>query len=178
MTSIRRVTVFGGSGFIGRYIVPRLARNGAIVAVVSRNAGDARFLQPMGDVGQIALINAHLGEERKLAAAISGADTVVNLVGILAESRRYRFDAVQHQGAGLIARLAAEAGVKRMLHVSAIGADPASDARYARSKGEGETAVRAAFPKATIFRPSIVFGPEDQFFNRFGEMVKQSGTIA
>jgi NADH dehydrogenase len=173
MTSIRRVTVFGGSGFIGRYIVQRLARRGAQIAVVARNASDALYLQTMGDVGQVALINAHLGDERKIAAAIEGADTVVNLVGILAQSRRHSFDAVQHEGAGLIARLAKAAGVARLLHVSAIGADPQSAALYARTKGQGEAAVRAAFPAATILRPSIVFGPEDEFFNRFAEMASR-----
>jgi uncharacterized protein YbjT (DUF2867 family) len=170
MSTIRRVTIFGGTGFIGRYIVQRLARNGAAVTVVARNACDATYLQPMGDVGQIALVNAHLGDERKLAAAIERADTIVNLVGILAESRRQRFDDVQHRGAGLIAQLAARAGVARFLHVSAIGADPASASSYARSKAAGEAAVRQAFPQATILRPSIVFGPEDQFFNRFAQM--------
>ncbi|HVJ50998.1 MAG TPA: complex I NDUFA9 subunit family protein [Aliidongia sp.] len=177
MTSIRRVTVFGGSGFIGRYIVQRLARQGAAIAVVSRRAGDALFLQPMGDVGQIALVNAHLGEERKIRAAIEGADTVVSLVGILAEKGRQRFEAVQHQGAAQIARLAAEAGVSRLLHVSAIGANPNSDSGYARTKAEAETAIRAAFPKATILRPSIVFGPEDQFFNRFAELARNAPHI-
>jgi uncharacterized protein YbjT (DUF2867 family) len=173
MTSIRRVTVFGGSGFIGRDIVQRLARRGAQIAVVARNASDALYLQTMGDVGQVALINAHLGDERKIAAAIEGADKVVNLIGILAQSRRHSFEGVQHQGAGLIARLATAAGAARLLHVSAIGADPDSPALYARTKGQGEAAVRAGFPSATILRPSIVFGPEDEFFNRFAEMASR-----
>ncbi len=148
MSGIKRATVFGGSGFIGRYVVRRLARLGAVVAVVSRHATRAAYLQPMGDVGQIALINASLGQDEVLRRALDGADTVVNLVGILAEGGGQRFDAVHGDGAGLVARLAAEAGAERLLHVSAIGADRASPSRYARSKAAGEAAVRAHFPTA------------------------------
>jgi uncharacterized protein YbjT (DUF2867 family) len=168
----RRVTVIGGSGFIGRYIVKRLARRGAVVSVVSRHAASAGYLRPMGDVGQIALINAGLGDERVLAAAIAGADAVISGAGILYQRGAQRFDLVHHQGPALLARLAREAGCRRFIHLSAIGADPAAAAAYARSKAAGEAAVRDAFPGATILRPSVVFGPEDQFFNRFAALAR------
>ncbi|HLY55770.1 MAG TPA: complex I NDUFA9 subunit family protein [Stellaceae bacterium] len=172
MSSVRRAVVFGGSGFIGRYVVKRLAAGGAVVAVVARHASRASFLQPMGDVGQIALIDASIGDEKVVARVLDGADTAVNLVGILAEGGGRSFDGVHHEGAERIARLAAAAGVDRLVHVSAIGADPDSPSSYARSKAAGEAAVRAHFPAATILRPSIVFGPEDQFFNRFARMAQ------
>jgi len=162
-----RATVLGGSGFIGRYIVQRLAAKGTVVAVVSRHASDAGFLRPLGDVGQIALIDAGLGDEARLVAAVAGADAVICSVGILYERGRQTFDAVHVQGPALLARLAQAAGVKRFVHISALGADVDSPSAYARSKAEGEAAVRAGFPGATILRPSIVFGPEDGFFNRF-----------
>jgi NADH dehydrogenase len=131
----------------------------------------------MGDVGQIGLLNADLGDERAVTAAIEGADTVVNLVGILAETGDQRFEALHHQAAARIARLAAGLGVKRLLHMSAIGADPHSRSRYARTKGLGEAEIRGAFPLATVLRPSIVFGPEDQFFNRFAAMAQCSPVL-
>lgn len=168
----RRVTVVGGSGFIGRYVVQRLAQRGVIVAVVGRHAGAAGFLKPMGDVGQIALIEAGITDEPRLAAAVAGADAVVCAAGILYERGRQRFDTVHHVGPGLLARLAKAAGVKRFVHISAIGAEAAAPAAYARSKAAGEAAVRAAFPEAVILRPSIVFGPEDDFFNRFAALAR------
>jgi|HubBroStandDraft_1064217.scaffolds.fasta_scaffold01721_9 uncharacterized protein YbjT (DUF2867 family) len=168
MTTTRRVTVFGGSGFIGRHVVRRLAQRGDIVTVVARHA--APFLQPMGDVGQITQLAGNLADAGLRQKAIAGADAVVNLIGILAEAGRQRFDAIQYEGAARIAADAAAAGAARLVHLSAIGADPASPSRYAASKGRGEQAVRADFPAATILRPSIVFGPEDQFFNRFARM--------
>jgi len=165
-----RATVLGGSGFIGRYIVQRLAAKGAVVAVVSRHARDAGFLRPLGDVGQIALIDASLADEARLAASLAGADAVVCSVGILYESRRRSFDAAHVQGPARLARLAQAAGVRRFVHISALGADIQSSSAYARSKAEGEAAVRAGFPGATILRPSVVFGPEDSFFNRFAAL--------
>jgi uncharacterized protein YbjT (DUF2867 family) len=168
----RRVTVLGGSGFIGRYIVKRLAQYGAVVTVVSRHAGDAGFLRPMGDVGQIALIEAGISDAARLAALLAGSDAVICAAGILYEGRRQRFDIVHHQGPALLARLAKAAGAKRFVHLSALGADPGAPAVYARSKAAGEAAVRAAFPEATILRPSIVFGPEDDFFNRFAALAR------
>lgn len=167
----RRVaTVFGGSGFIGRYVVKRLAQRGFVVRVAVRDPEAALFLKPMGAVGQVVPLYASLAAEATVARAVEGAELVVNLVGILAESKPGGFDAAHNEGPARVARLSAAAGVRRLVHVSAIGADPDSPSAYASSKGRGEAAVLAAFPAATILRPSIVFGPEDAFFNRFGAM--------
>lgn len=166
--TVRKVaTVFGGSGFIGRYLVQRLANHDFVVRVAVRDPAGARFLQTQGRVGQIVPLAASVTEEAAAARAIAGANLVVNLVGILHERRPGDFQRIQAEGAGRVARLAAAAGAERLVHVSAIGADAASPSAYGRSKGEGEQAVRAAFPGAVILRPSIVFGPEDAFFNRF-----------
>jgi NADH dehydrogenase len=164
------VTVFGGSGFIGRYVVRRLAHAGWQVRVAVRRPDGALFCKTAGHVGQVTPIAANIRDEASVAAAVTGATAVVNLVGILFQAGPQRFDAVHAEGAGRIARAAATAGVKALAHVSAIGADPQSPARYARSKAAGEAAVKQAFPAATIIRPSIVFGPEDDFFNRFARM--------
>ena len=166
------VTVVGGAGFIGRYVVEALARAGCRVRVVSRHADSALFLKPLGDLGQIQIVSGDIRSDAAMAAAFDGASAGVNLVGILAESGTQRFDALQAQGAGRVARCAAAAGVRAFVQVSAIGADAASRIAYARSKGEGEQAVLAAFPAATILRPSLVAGPEDQFFNRFAGMAR------
>ena len=174
MAPIRRATVFGGTGFIGRYVVKRLAERGVVLTVAGRLASRGNYLQPMGDVGQIALLNGDIRDEAFATSVIAGADLVVNLVGILAEGGTQRFDALQHQGAGRLARLAAAAGVHHFVQFSAIGADPNTTTGYARSKAQGEAAVRAAFPDAIVLRPSIVFGPEDQFFNRFAQMTRLS----
>lgn len=165
--AIRNVTVFGGSGFLGRYVVKRLAARGMRVRVAVRDPERAAFVKPMGDVGQVAPVQANIRDQASVARAVDGADAVINCVGILYERGRQRFAAVHADGAGRIAAAAAAAGVGRLLHVSAIGADVDATARYARSKGEGEQAVRDAFAGATIVRPSIMFGPEDDFFNRF-----------
>jgi len=164
------VTVFGGSGFIGRYVVRRLAHDGWEVRVAVRRPDQALFLKTAGHIGQVTPIAANIRDAASVRAAVAGADRVVNLVGILFQSGPQRFDAVQAEGAGRVAEAAAAANVAGLVHVSAIGADPNSAAAYARSKAAGEAAVRKAFPAATIFRPSIVFGPEDQFFNRFAAM--------
>jgi uncharacterized protein YbjT (DUF2867 family) len=171
MTS-RRITVLGASGFIGRYIVRDLARAGAVIAACCRHASGAGFLRPMGDVGQIGTFSADFTDERALAAVIAGADTVINAVGILYERGKQRFDVAHRQGPAQVAALAKAAGVKRLVHFSALGADGNSSSSYGRSKAEGEAAVRAAFPGATILRPSLVFGPEDMFFNRFAAMAR------
>ncbi len=163
-------TVIGGAGFIGRYVVKRLAAAGYVVRVAGRDPERAAQLRPMGDVGQIVPLFANITQDTGTTRALEGAALAVNLVGILAERRRGDFTRVQAEGAGRVARLAAAAGVGRMVHVSAIGADSRSDSRYARAKGEGETLVRQAFPSAVILRPSLVFGPEDQFFNRFASL--------
>lgn len=161
------VTVFGGSGFIGRHLIQRLAKTGAIIRVASRHPSQANFLKTAGVVGQVVPLAADITDDRSVAAAVAGADTVINLIGILYESGRWTFQAVHAEAPGRIARSAREHGVRRLVHLSAIGADTAAPAAYARSKGAGEGAVRDAFPAATILRPSIVFGPEDNFFNLF-----------
>lgn len=164
----RRVaTVFGGAGFIGRYVVQRLARQGFIVRVAGRDTEKAARLRTLGDVGQVVPVSASLTHEASVARAVAGAEAVVNLVGILFERKPGDFTRIHAEGAGRVARLAAAAGARRLVHISAIGADAGSESGYARTKAEGEAAVRAAFPAATILRPSVVFGPEDQFLNRF-----------
>ncbi|MCW5729791.1 MAG: complex I NDUFA9 subunit family protein [Alphaproteobacteria bacterium] len=168
------VTVFGGSGFVGRYAVKQLAEAGWRVRVAVRRPDEGLFLKPMGDVGQITLTQANLRVEPSVAAAVAGADAVVNLVGILYESGAQRFAAVQARGAELVARAARAAGARRLVHVSAIGADEHSASLYARSKAMGEAAVRREFPDATILRPSVIFGAEDGFLNRFGAMARIS----
>jgi len=168
------VTVFGGTGFVGRHLVQRLASAGARVRVAVRHPKDAASLQPMGDVGQIAAVQASVTHEGSVRAAIEGADLVVNLVGILYESGRMTFDAVHRQGAETVARVARETGVERFVHMSALGADPESHSSYATSKAAGEAAVRAAFPEAPIIRPSVVFGPGDGFFNLFAWLASLS----
>ena len=172
-STVRKVaTVFGGSGFLGRYVVQRLAHEGYVVRVAVTDPAGARFLQTQGRVGQIVPLAASVADAGAVARAVAAADLVVNLVGILHERHAGDFRRLQAEGAGTVARLAAEAGAERLVHVSAIGADPASPSAYGRSKGEGEAAVRAAFPQAVILRPSILFGPEDQFFNRFAGMAR------
>lgn len=170
----KRVTVFGGSGFIGRHVVRLLAKQGWRVRVAVRRPDLAGFVQPAGAVGQIQCVQANLRYRTSIAAAIAGADAVVNLVGLLAQGGRQRFDTVHVDGARMVAEEAARAQVGALVHLSAIGADINADADYARSKGEGEAVVQAAFPGAVIFRPSIVFGPEDGFFNRFARMAQFS----
>ena len=173
----RRVTVFGGSGFIGRYLVRRLAQQGWVVRIAVRDPAAALFLKPMGDVGQIVPLRADLRDDRAVAVAVAGAEAVINLVGILYERRRQTFQAVHADGAARLAGAAAQAGAARFIHLSAIGADAVSPSRYAQSKAAGETGVIRHFPAATIVRPSIVFGPEDQFFNRFAAMARLSPVI-
>jgi uncharacterized protein YbjT (DUF2867 family) len=163
-------TVFGGSGFIGRYVVKRLAAQGHIVRVAGRNTEAARGSMMAGRVGQVVPLYVSLSNEAAIQRATEGADLVVNLVGILAERHAGDFQRIQADGAGRIARAAASHGVTRMVQVSAIGADAESPSLYACTKALGEQAVRAAMPGATILRPSLVFGAEDQFFNRFGAM--------
>jgi uncharacterized protein YbjT (DUF2867 family) len=166
-------TVFGGSGFIGRYVVQRLAARGYVVRVAVRDPEGALFLKPMGAVGQIVPLYAPVQDEPAVQRAVDGAELVVNLVGILAERRVGDFQRVHAAGAGCVAQRAAAANVLRLVHVSAIGADPASRSRYGASKAAGEQAVRAALPLATILRPSVVFGPEDDLFNRFATMAQR-----
>ncbi len=166
------VTVFGGAGFVGRHVVRALARAGARVRVACRRPEEGLRLKPMGDVGQVTSVAANIRDDASVQAAVAGSDAVVNLVGILFERGRQTFRAVHADGAGRIARLASDSGVRRLVHVSAIGADRNSESLYGRTKAAGEAAVREAFPAATIVRPSIVFGPEDDFFNRFAKLAR------
>lgn len=165
---IRSATVFGGSGFLGRYVVRRLAADGVRIRAAVRDPEAANFLKPMGDVGQVVPVQVNVRHDGSVRRAVEGADAVINLVGLLYQAGPQRFDAVHVGGARAIATAAAEAGVSRLVHVSAIGADADADSAYARTKAQGEAAVRAAFPDAAIVRPSVVFGPEDGFFNLFG----------
>ena len=170
------VTVFGGSGFLGRHVVRALARQGYRVRNAVRRPDLAGHLQPLGRVGQIHSVQANVRHPASVEAAVRDAAIVVNLVGILFERGKQRFEAVHAEGAGHVARAAAAQGA-RMIHLSALGADAEAPALYARTKAAGEAAVRAALPAATIFRPSIVFGPEDGFFNRFAAMARLSPVL-
>jgi uncharacterized protein YbjT (DUF2867 family) len=165
------VTVFGGSGFLGRHTVRALARAGFRIKVATRHPNRAFFLRPLGSVGQIDFVKCDVAEQESVARAMLGAQAVVNLTGILFEKGQ-TFEEVQADGAANIAKSAAAAGVGALVHVSAIGANLESDSGYAVSKAEGEQAVREAFPKAVILRPSIIFGPEDGFFNKFAGLAR------
>ncbi len=170
----RLVTVFGGSGFVGRHAVAHLARDGWQVRVAVRRPDEALFLKPAGVVGQITPVAANIRDQASVERAVAGADAIVNLVAILHESGRQRFKALQAEGAARLAEAARRAGARQFVQVSAIGADAASDSAYARTKAAGEQAVLRAFPQAVILRPSIIFGPEDGFFNRFAAMAMTS----
>jgi NADH dehydrogenase len=173
----RVVTVFGGSGFIGRYVVKRLAQQGWLVRVAVRRPSRAAFLQPLGDVGQITLLRAPLQDAAAVRAVLDGADAAINLVGLLFEKGKQNFEAVHLRGARQVAEAAAAAGVKHLVQISAIGAEVSAEAKYARTKGAGEQAVSQAFPAAAIVRPSIVFGPEDEFFNLFASLAQLSPVL-
>lgn len=166
------VTVYGGSGFLGRHLVRAIARTGARVRVACRRPDLAGHLQPLGGVGQIVPVQANVRYPDSLVTAAEDADAAVNLVGILFASGKQSFRSVQDEGARNVAEAAKAAGVGTFVHVSAIGADADSPSVYARSKAAGEAAVRDVYPDATIVRPSVVFGPEDEFFNRFGAMAQ------
>lgn len=167
-------TVFGGSGFVGRHVVSALARRGYRVRAAVRRPDLSGYLQPMGVVGQIHAVQANLRFPDSVARAVEGADVVVNAVGILAPSDAQTFSAIHADGAKSVAAAATSAGASCLIHISAIGADAKSRSRYARSKAEGERLTLAAFPEAIVLRPSIVFGPEDQFFNRFANLARFS----
>lgn len=170
----RLVTVFGGSGFLGRHTVQALAKRGWRVRAAVRRPDLAGHLQPMGAVGQIHAVQANLRFPDSVRAATEGADAIVNLVAILAPAGKQTFPAVHVEGARAIAHAARKAGAERLVHVSAIGASAASGSQYARTKAEGEAALLAEYPGALILRPSIIFGPEDQFFNRFAALARTS----
>jgi len=165
------VTIFGGSGFLGRHTVRALARAGYRIRIATRHPNRAFFLRPLGSVGQIDFVKCDVADADSVAQALSGANAAINLTGILFEKGQ-TFEEVQADGAANIAKAAAAAGVAALVHVSAIGADAESAAAYAVTKAEGEANMREAFPNAVILRPSIIFGPEDGFFNKFAEMAR------
>ena len=166
------VTIFGGSGFVGRYVARRMALKGWRVRVATRRPNEALFVKPYGTVGQVEPVLCNIRDEASVARALEGADAVVNCVGIDNETGANSFDAVHVDGAERIARLAAKAGIERMAHVSAIGANADSDCDFSRTKALGEAAVTDHMPGAVILRPSAVFGTEDRFFNRFAGLTR------
>ena len=168
------VTVFGGSGFIGRYLVQRLAAAGAIIRIAVRDTAAANYLRPVGNVGQIVPIATDIGDEASLTDVVKGVDCVVNLVGLLNESGKQNFVRINALGAANVATSAAAAGVKKLIQISAIGANLGSSSAYSRTKAAGEINVQNRFPAATILRPSIIFGPEDEFFNLFASISRLS----
>ncbi len=176
MTTVgnRLVTIFGGSGFLGRHVVRALARRGWRIRVAVRRPDLAFHLQPLGGAGQIMAVQANIRYPETIAKAIEGADAVINLVGILAEGSKQTFDGVQAAGARAVAEAAKAAGITNFVHISAIGADAKSASAYARSKAAGEAAVKEILPSAIIVRPSVMFGSDDDFFNRFGEIARLS----
>lgn len=164
------VTIYGGSGFVGRYIARRMARQGWRVRVAVRNPNEAMFVKPYGVVGQVAPISCNIRDDDSVRSAMRGAEAVVNCVGTFDATGKNNFNAVQSEGATRIARIAAEEGVGRVVQISAIGADSEGPSEYGRSKAAGEAGILAHFPEAVILRPSIIFGTEDAFFNRFAKM--------
>lgn len=164
------ITVFGGTGFLGRHIVKRLAKAGYRLRIATRRPNEALFLKTNGTPGQIEIVQANIRDDASTKAALSGADGVVNAVGILFESGKQKFHALQAEGAARIGEAAKAEGIEAMVHISAIGADANSASLYAQSKAAGEAAITAALPQSHILRPSIVVGPEDDFFNRFAAM--------
>jgi len=165
-----RIVIFGGSGFLGRYIINRLSQSGARLIAAVRRPEEASFLKTMGVVGQVEVIAANIRNAESIQKAVAGADIVINSVGILYQSGPQKFETVQAKAPGWIGKAAKEAGAQRFIHISAIGADEKGQAQYAKTKAAGEKAAQEAFPEVTILRPSVVFGPEDQFFNMFASM--------
>lgn len=168
------VTVFGGSGFVGRYVVRALCRDGWRVRVALRRPHTAQDLKVMGSVGQVQLMQANIRFPESIARALDGAEAAVNLVAVLHEQGKQSFEALHVEGSASVAQAAAQAGITNFVQISAIGADPDGQSDYARTKGHGELAVKAALPSADIMRPSIIFGAEDSFFNRFAAMSQMS----
>lgn len=169
--------VFGASGFLGRHVVRELAARGWRIRAAVRRPANANFLKPLGRVGQIEVVQANIRYRPSIAEALSGADAVVNLVGILSKEGQQTFDGVQAGGARNVAEMSTRAGIETFVHVSAIGADPKSDSDYARTKAEGEQAFREYAPRTTVLRPSIIFGPQDDFFNRFAAMAQTAPAL-
>lgn len=173
----RLVTIIGGSGFVGRYIARRLAKEGWRVRVAVRRPNEALFVKPYGVPGQVEPVPCNIRDDASVRAVIRGADAVVNCVGTFRKGGKNNFDAVQVDGADRVARIAAAEGVAHLVQISAIGADAGSESDYARTKGMGEAAVLAAFPTAVILRPSVIFGTEDGFFNRFAAMTRMGPVL-
>lgn len=167
------VTIFGGGGFLGRYVAQELLATGTRIRIAERNPANALHIRPLGGLGQVQMVAADVTQPETLARAVDGADAVINLVGIL----KGAFYKVHVEGAGNVAKAAAQAGASALVHISAIGADTESRSEYGRTKGQGEEAVRAAFARATILRPSILFGPEDQFINRFAQIIRMAPVV-
>ena len=176
--TIRRVTVFGGSGFLGRYVIERLADRDIVVTVAVRDTERAKFLMTLGNVGQIVPVCASVTHQASVDAAVAGADAVINLVGILHQRGQQTFAAVHAHGAARVAKAAAAAGARHLVHLSAIGAAADATSEYGRTKAAGEAAVQEAFPDAVLLRPSIMFGPEDRFFNFFAGLARFSPALA
>ena len=170
-------SIIGGSGFIGRHVTAAMAAQGWRIRIICRRPDLAGFLQPLGDAGQIAFVQANVRDADSLRPALAGSRVVLNLAGILRERGRQTFQAVHVDGARAVARAARQAGAERFVHVSALGADAGSPAAYGRSKAEGERQIRMTFPEALIVRPSLVIGPEDAFFNLFAEMARFSWVL-
>lgn len=168
------VTIYGGSGFVGRYIARRMAKDGWRIRVAVRRPNEALFVKPYGAVGQVEPVLCNIRDDASVRAAMQGADAVINCVGLLVNEGKNTFSSVQEAGAGRVARIAAELGVPKLVQISAIGADPESESAYARTKAVGEKAVLEAYPQAVILRPSVIFGNEDGFFNKFASMARFS----
>ncbi len=171
------VTIFGGSGFVGRYVAHRMARAGWRVRVAVRRPNEAMYVKPYGDVGQVEPLLCNVRDEASTRHAIEGADAVVNCVGILQETKFQSFEDVHVDAAGLIARLSAEAGISKLVHISALGADAGAESVYSETKAEGDALVLQAMPDAVILRPSVMFGTEDRFFNRMAEFSRLSPVL-
>lgn len=168
------VTIYGGAGFVGRYIARRMAKEGWRVRVAVRRPNESLYVKPYGAVGQVEPVFCNIRDDESVRAAMMGADAVVNCVGVLTERGKNSFSAVQSEGAARIARIAEAQGIARLVQLSALGADANSGSEYARTKAEGEAKVLEAFPNAMILRPSVIFGQEDEFFNRFGKMAEKN----
>jgi uncharacterized protein YbjT (DUF2867 family) len=171
------VTIYGGSGFVGRYITRRMAKAGWRVRVAVRRPNEAMYVKPYGTVGQVEPVLCNIRDDASVAQVMQGADAVINCVGILASKGKNTFEAVQADGATRVARLAAEQGIAKMVHISAIGADANSESDYSQTKAQGEAGVLAHMPDAIILRPSVVFGTEDEFFNRFAGMTRMGPVL-
>jgi NADH dehydrogenase len=178
MQMSKLVTIYGGSGFVGRYIARRMAKEGWRVRVAVRRPNEAMFVKPYGTVGQVEPVFCNIRDDASVRSVMMGADAVVNCVGTFDKSGRNNFDAVQHEGAERIARIATELRVGRLVHISALGADADSGSIYSKTKALGEQGILANFPSAMILRPSVIFGPEDGFFNKFASMSRFGPVLA